>query len=326
MIEMLDFTIADNSMYDDLSSPVSAVNLPDVVDWENAKEHIYNAREGQIFLGIDGEGEARYVDLDSDAPHVLINAGTGGGKSTLARGIATQAAMQGANVVFLDAKRHSHRWAKNLPGGIHYASTFSDIGTALISIGAELHRRNEVIEQWPGPIEEAPVGPRIVIIYEEMNATLAKLRKMTKGRGQTQNTGYSADDALEDIVFMGRAAKIHVIGIAQFASANAMGGSDIRENFGYRILARYTTQAWNMLAWDCGYAQPAPKHIGRGRICHAGTALETQFLYLTEEQAAWLVRAAYEYRKRNGLEREYTRKEIEQRGAHARAALERAGR
>lgn len=317
---MLDFDVREG-MYADLTSPTSAVHIPDIVDWETAKEFIYQARSNELFLGIDGEGEPTFVNLDDEAPHVLINAGTGGGKSTLARGMATQAAMHGHNVVFLDAKRHSHRWAKNLPGGIHYAQTFSEIGDTLVSIGMELHRRNEVIEQYPGDIADAPVGPRIVIVFEEMNATLSKLRRMTKRGPEGQ---YNADDALEDIVFMGRAAKIHVIAIAQFASASAMGGSDIRENFGYRILSRYTKQAWTMLAYDCGTPLPAPKHVGRGRICHSGHAEETQFLYLTEEQAAWLVRAAYDYRKTNGLEREFTHLEIEQRGRHAQLALARA--
>lgn len=322
---MLSFTVQDDGMYSDLSSPTGSLHIPDVVDYDAAKEHMFGRPENEIFLGIDGEGSPRYVDLDSDSPHVLINAGTGGGKSTLARGIATQAACSGANVVFLDAKRHSHRWAKNLPGGIHYAQTFSEIGMTLVSIGAELHRRNEIIEQWPGSVETAPVGPRIVVVFEEMNATLGKLRRMTtKGRFTGEGTRYDADDALEDIVFMGRAAKINVVAVTQFASAQAMGGSEIRENFGYRILARYTPQAWNMLASDCGYPQPAPKHIGRGRICHGGTALETQFLYLTEEQAAWLVRAAYDYRTANGLEREFTAKEVRDRSAHARLALARA--
>jgi hypothetical protein len=320
---MLDFDIKEG-MYSDLSSPTSAINLPDIVDYESAKDYILNAAENELFLGINGEGEPRYVNLDDEAPHVLINAGTGGGKSTLARGMATHAAMRGHNVVFIDAKRHSHRWAKNLPGPIEYAQDFGRIGDVLTSVGAELHRRNEIIEQWPGEIKDAPVGPRIVIIFEEMNATMQKLRRMFGRRGKSQSTEYDVEDAFEDIVFMGRAAKIHVIAIAQFASVSAMGGSDIRENFGYRILARYTPNAWNMLAWDCGHAQPAPKHIGRGRICHAGHAQETQFLYLTEEQAAWLVRCAYDWRQRNGLVPEYTPEQVQARGRQALIALTRA--
>lgn len=320
---MLDFEI-NEGLYSDLASPVSAIHLPDIVDYESAKHHILNTRENELFLGISGEGEPEFVNLDDDAPHILINAGTGGGKSTLARGMATQAAMHGHNVVFLDAKRHSHRWAKSLPGPIHYAQTFGEIGDAITSAGMELHRRNEIIEQWPGEVSDAPVGPRIVIIFEEMNATLQKLRRMFSKRGKTASTEYDVDDAFEDIVFMGRAVKIHVIAIAQFASAQAMGGSDIRENFGYRILLRYTPNAWNMLAWDCGLPQAAPKHIGRGRICHSGTAQETQFLYLTEEQAAWLVRTAFDYREAHNLNPRYTRTQIVQRGRWAQAALTRA--
>ncbi|MFF5973711.1 hypothetical protein ACFY7C_19500 [Streptomyces sp. NPDC012769] len=314
---MLNF---EAGLYSGLSTPQGSLHFPDVLDWDAARQFIYDTPENEIFLGVDGDGDPIRVNLDDDSPHILINAGSGGGKSTLARGIATQVLTAGANAVFLDAKRHSHRWAKNLPG-VHYAQAFAEIGDALVSVGMELHRRNEVIDAFPGPIEEAPVGPRIVLIFEEMNATMDALKSMSKKLPEGE---YDAMDALADIMFMGRAAKIHVVAIAQFASAEAMGGSAIRENFGYRILARYTKQAWTMLAYDCGVPQPAPKQKGRGRICHAGVARETQFLYLTEEQAAWLVRAAHEYRQRTGQVRAYTQQELQYQARHAQAALARA--
>lgn len=314
---MISFT---DGIYSGLSTPQGSLHFPEVLDWEACKGYLYDRPENKIFLGTDGDAEPVYVDLDNDSPHILINAGSGGGKSTIARSIATQALTGGANVVFLDAKRHSHRWAKNLPG-VHYAQTFTEIGDALVSVGMELHRRNEVVDLHPGPIEEAPVGPRIVVVFEEMNATMDALQSMSK---KLPEGVYDAKDALNDIMFMGRAAKIHVVAIAQFASASALGGSAIRENFGYRILARYTKQAWTMLAYDCGVPQPAPKEKGRGRICYGGVARETQFAYLSEEQAAWLVRAAYDYRERNGLLAEFTDRQLEDQAVHARGALVRA--
>lgn len=314
---MLQFT---DGIYSGLSTPQGSLHFPEVLDWNEAKGFIYDCPESQVMLGVDGDCEPVYFDFDNDSPHVLINMGSGGGKSTLARGIATQALTKGANVVFLDAKRHSHRWAKNLPG-VHYAQTFTEIGDALVSVGMELHRRNEVVDDFPGPIEEAPVGERIIVVFEEMNATMDALKSMSR---KLPEGSYDAMDALKDIMFMGRAAKIHVVAIAQFASAEAMGGSAIRENFGYRILARYTKQAWTMLAYDCGVPQPAPKEKGRGRICHGGVARETQFLYLTEEQCAALVRAAYQYRDSQGLVHHYTRRELEQQAWSAQRALARA--
>lgn len=314
---MIDFNAGP---YSGLGTPQSSLGFPEMAGWEQCAQYLYNAPDGHVLLGLDGDAGPVYFDFDSDAPHMLINAGSGGGKSTLARGIATQCLMAGATVAFLDAKRHSHRWAKNLPG-VHYAETFAKIGDALISIGMELHRRNEIIDSFPGPVEDAPVGERIVIVFEEMNATMDALKSMSK---KLPEGDYDAMDALKDIMFMGRAAKVHVVAIAQLATATAMGGPAIRENFGYRILARYTKQAWSMLAYDCGRPQPAPKEKGRWRLCNSGIARELQALCLDEEQCAALVRAAYDYRESQGQVQHYTRRDLRRRGRDAQRALTRA--
>src|SRR5690606_39318489 len=44
----------------------------------------------------------------------------------------------------------------------------------------EVHRRNMIVDEWDGPLEDAPVGPRIVVVFEEMNATMATLKSLDK--------------------------------------------------------------------------------------------------------------------------------------------------
>lgn len=295
----MDFNV-NTGLYSGLASPSASLSFPDVLSYESARGHIESAPESAPVLGVDGSGQPVSVDLDDDSPHILVSAASGGGKSVILRSVAAQVMASGGQAVFLDLKRHSHRWAKNLPDAL-YAQTLPEIGNALIAIGAEVHRRNEIVEQFPGAIEDAPVGERLVIVFEELNATMGQLkgldRKLPRG-------AYTALDAFRDIMFMGRAAKIHVVAVAQYASAEALGGGDIRENFSTRILARYTKQAWTMLAYDCGLPQPSPEETGRGMVCRGGKARQTQFLYLTEEEAAQMVRDAYDSRSHPGRIRE----------------------
>jgi DNA segregation ATPase FtsK/SpoIIIE-like protein len=276
--------------YSQLSSPAQTLGFPDVLtfrdSWTLLNEH---SNSTKILLGVDGEGFPITVDLDSDSPHVLVSASTGGGKSVILRSATAQILANGGVATVLDLKRHSHRWAKNLHN-VGYAQTLGEIGNALVEIGKEVHRRNKIVEDWPGSIETAPVGPRIVVVFEEMNATMSQLRELTR---RIPAGTYDAIDAFRDILFMGRAAKVHILAVAQFADARTMGGSDIRENFTTRILLNYSKQAWTMLAYDCGIPQAAPEHVGRGMVCRGGKARQTQFLYLTEEEAAAMARGAY---------------------------------
>ncbi|OII61193.1 hypothetical protein BJP40_06605 [Streptomyces sp. CC53] len=315
------------STYTGLATPAAPNSFPELFGYHQARPLIADALESAPLLGIDGEGEPVAIDLDSDSPHVLISAASGGGKSVILRSIAAQALAAGNKVAFLDVKRHSHRWAKNLPGA-DYASTLPEIGDALVALGMEVHRRNEIVDSFPGPVEEAPVGERIIVVFEEMNATMGQLQAL--GRKLPRDK-YDAIDALGDIMFMGRAAKMHVVAVAQYATAAALGGGDIRENFSTRILIRYSDRAWKMLT-DVWPPQPSPEEPGRGMVCRAGKARETQFLYLSEEEAATLVREAH--RARNGADaaeparrdRRQARQEAFRRTLEGRMALHRQGR
>lgn len=57
-----------------------------------------------------------------------------------------------------------------------------------------------------------------------------------------------AIDALNEVLHMGRQVRMHVLLVAQSATARALGGPEVREQFATRILARYSMNAWRMLA------------------------------------------------------------------------------
>jgi hypothetical protein len=86
---------------------------------------------------------------------------------------------------------------------------------------------------------------------------------------------------------MGRAVRIHVLAVAQLATAKDLGGPEQRENYAVRILARYTANAWKMLVPECTYT-PSTRHPGRAQVCIGGIATETQVLFMTAHEArAW---------------------------------------
>lgn len=266
--------------YSGVSTPQKG--FPSILPLSEATDWIAEAGPSGVFLGVDAVGEPMTVDLDSESPHILISAPTGRGKSAVARSIAVQRLAQGDLVVFLDVKRHSHRWARKLEPNVHYAKSAQDIGGALVNLGREVHRRNMIVDEWDGPLEDAPVGPRIIVVFEEMNATMSTLKSLDK---RLHEGDYTAIQGFMDAMFMGRAVKVHVIGFAQMASFRATGGAEVVENFGTRILIGHSPQAWRWLASDCGKPISAPEEDGRGIVCHGGKARECQLLWLPEEDA-----------------------------------------
>lgn len=317
---MNDFTINMNH-YDGFSTPID--EYPEIYDYEAARSTFWSLRESELLLGINGQGEPEISDLNSDSPHILISAASGAGKSATARTIATQALIKGFEVVFLDVKRHSHRWAKNLPG-VHYAGSVPEISSALRSLGVHLHKRNEIADNYPGAIEDAPVGPRILVVFEEMNATMDAMKDLEKQIPKGQLT---PSRAFGDVMFLGRSVKISVVAVSQYAKAVMRPA--ILENFGTRILIRHSWETWAGLvprSSNRGGQPAAPTEKGRGYVVTGGSPAQLQLgPFLTEEESAQLVRDAYAAREASGLvertpsKRELRRYERRAIGATARA-------
>jgi hypothetical protein len=277
--------------YAGLATPQASLGFPAELTFEAAWPMIEALSPSEVLLGVDGDAGPLTVDLASEAPHILVNAGTGGGKTVTARGIAAQIMARGGSATFLDIKMHSHRWAKGLDPLAWYASAPTEIGRGLVSVGRELHRRNAAVERGQDP------GPIHVVVFEEMNATMRVLADLDK---RVPKGEYRAVDAFRDIMFMGRAVRIHVVATAQLASYRDSGGPEIIENFGARVLARYSPQAWKWLG--VGLPLAAPSQLGRAMLCYGSRAREGQLLNASEEECfRYVVHAEAAYQRARQL-------------------------
>ncbi|MEU7384197.1 MULTISPECIES: helicase HerA domain-containing protein [unclassified Streptomyces] len=249
------------------------------------REIVAAAKESAPVIGIGSAGRIVTVDLDAESPHILVNASTGGGKSVTLRCIACQMLHHGSRVFVLDTKRISHPWASGLPG-VTYCRDIADIHDQLIALGMEGRRRTRVADELG--IDAAPkaIGSRLLILLEEVNATMKQLARYWEKTRESGDPKVSpAVDALNEILYMGRQLRMHVLLVAQSATARALGGPEVREQFSTRILARYSVNAWRMLAPEVHPAPKSTKHHGRAQVVSGGSARETQILFFAEAEA-----------------------------------------
>ena len=264
---------------------------PRKVTYQDIAEAIRTADRSELVAGLAKHSRVVTLDLNDDSPHVLVSAGSGGGKSVLARLFMAQFLAQGARIVILDKKRFSHQWAKGLPRvTYHNGKNIADMHDALIGLAKVGEDRMDLAEKNGG--EATDFGGRIVLVFEEMNATIGKLTAYwAEVREKTDPKRSPALEALSDLVNMGRQVEMHVVAIAQQMTANTLGGGSVRESFSVRCLARYTVQTWKML---CADVWPMPRKstiVGRWQIVTGGQAVATQVAFLTNADAQALARS-----------------------------------
>ncbi|MER7589352.1 type IV secretory system conjugative DNA transfer family protein [Micromonospora sp. NPDC127501] len=244
-----------------------AANLAGLAEWE-------------FYIGQGAGDQPVTLSLRDDSPHIAVSAGTGAGKSVLAELVAVQVLNRGGRVVILDRKG-SHRWALGL-SGVDYCTKPAQMHDALVRLAALADERNTLAML---EAEDWDPGPRVLVIAEELNATIGQLVNFwTEARGKGDRKRSPAVSALADLLFMGRSAKVNVLAIAQMLTARAIGGPEARENFGVRCLARYTANNWKMLVPEAAMPR-ASRTPGRWQIVIGGQATETQVAYLTAAEA-----------------------------------------
>ncbi|MEU8170713.1 type IV secretory system conjugative DNA transfer family protein [Micromonospora sp. NPDC049004] len=252
---------------------------PARVGVDHVAEHL-PTDDAVFFLGMGAGNQPVTISLDDDSPHIAVSAGTGAGKSVLAQLVAVQVLRRGGRVVILDRKG-SHRWALGLDR-VDYCTRPTQMHDALVKLAALADERNTLAFHAP---EDWDCGPRVLVICEELNATLTQLANWWADNREKGDPKRSpAVGALGELLFMGRSAKVNVIGVAQMLTARAIGGPESRENFGVRCLARYTANAWKMLAPQA--AMPRASRVrGRWQVVIGDQVTETQVAYLTASEA-----------------------------------------
>lgn len=249
------------------------------------------APEGRPFLGMGPRDQVIDVDLDAESPHVGVSVATGGGKSVLARGLAAQVLHHGGIALVLDRKIESQLWAAGLDS-VRYACSEQEIFDALMAASGEIDRRFELVRtrRFAGePLDRAEIGPRLLIVCEELNALEIDLRIWWRTvREPGDPAQCPALPVLGRILAMGRAGRVHMVVIAQKLTCQAIGGTAARENLSTRILGRATASTWNMLAPECKVAGKFPRSSrvrGRVHVVVGDEATPTQVMFLGEDEA-----------------------------------------
>lgn len=254
---------------------------PNFVSLETCSEKLQGKKDSHIFLGIARNDQDVLVDIDNESPHVMISMGTGAGKSAASRSIGAQAKHNDCDVVILDIKRISHKWAESVPG-IRIAKSIAEIHECAVELGEELDRRIVATDKGHRP------GKRMVIIVEEMNMLTRRLKDYwddIREKGQPKRSPAIA--AINDMLFGGRQLEMNCVLIGQYLTANTVGGTEARENLGIRIMGRFSPQSWKNLAGDISMPFSS-RHPGRVYVVSEGIATECQLLYMSDEEAiAW---------------------------------------
>jgi hypothetical protein len=258
---------------------------PMLVSWADVSEAVAAAGANELVAGIGKRGQVTKVSLHDDSPHFGISMGSGGGKSNLAAFWLLQELRRGAIGMVLDAKWFSHPWLFKDEAGeyaqlpnVAYARSAAQLHAALVWLGDELDRRNQVAMRAVdarGKLR-GTVGPRILIIAEELNLATPKLQQhWAEVRDPSDPKRSPALTALGEVAFAGRAVKMHMIIIGQMLTAKTLGGGDVRENMGVKAMARYSANSWKMQAPDLPMP-PSPSVLGRVQVVASGAARETQ--------------------------------------------------
>lgn len=268
---------------------------PDRVTLADIMPAIEAARADETVWGLGKRSAPVKTSLSADSPHYGLSMGSGAGKSVQARAMLAQSLFHGCVGLILDHKMISHQWAEGLPNVV-IARRPAEIHRALLWLGGwpghvqgEIERRAEVAlagSDMEGNVH-AMVGARLIVVCEELNATMSVLRaywRQLRNEDKSLQQRSPALDALDQANLMGRQVKVNLVYMGQRLSVKAVGGDgDARESIGVLAFGRYSASNWKMLAPD--FPMPSSSRTpGRIQVV-SDHVRETQGAYMSAVEA-----------------------------------------
>ncbi|WP_067491742.1 helicase HerA domain-containing protein [Actinomadura hibisca] len=283
-------------------SPPTFVAFEDVAEF---MLHGFGEARGlwQPFLGLGTEQERMYLNFDGAVVHLGISAGTGAGKSTLMRILAAQFAVRSngtARQAYIDPKG-DYEGMEQVPG----MKVYNDIGDIDSLDG--IYKMWDVVGWYKRELDARRKGERgpkegwepLILFNDEQNAFGKFSRQAWEAIREKSDP--KIPPVWQDMYLlgvMGRSFKIRMINAYQVMSAQATGGgnaqdgSELRRQFGNKLLARFDPSMWDSLVGTRprGQSSDVPGrwlHVG-----NAGLARSVQLPIFEPEHVAELCSAA----------------------------------
>jgi hypothetical protein len=244
------------------------------------QEMIDGLENSQVLLGLGSRNEKIVLDFESETPHVGLSIGTGGGKSSTLRNIITQQIRKGAEkFIVIDPKLISLDCFEGIPE-VEIYTEIMEQWAAIAKFALEMERRYQIKKA-----DKSATFPRWFLIMEEQNDFAEESYqtwmdvKDKKDPARPPVFGQVAKS-----LFKGRQADMNVISVYQRLTARAAGGTELRDQYGAKILARFSPQAWNSLV----ATTPRPKssrHNGRAVVVIGGSERVCQLVFVDDSEA-----------------------------------------
>lgn len=230
-----------------------------------------------VHIATAAGGRRIKADLQTDAPHMFVTAGTNGGKTSTLRVPVAHMRSKGVLIDYYDPKRRSALELVGVPG-IRVHTDIESMLWALEEYFVSMLGVNTAIENGADPKD----FPLRLAVFDEFATFMRAAKLYYKNNGGKGDPPFMAQYMF--ILWQGRQADHRVIAAPHTPTRETMGGTDGRAQYGVRII----TGTYNRSTWllTFGYAPQIKwnsKIKGRGVVGFGESEEEIQ-----EAQIVWL--------------------------------------
>lgn len=238
--------------------------IPDKVPFQSVRGLIEQAPESKILLGIAAADQPFYLDFDSESPHFLISAGTGGGKTSIQRSIGAQCLYRGHEVYVFDPKHLSHIWTRGRANVtvVSEPAAMHALFLQLVTVLEDRKRETDGLTYR----DRIPTWQRKVVILEELSVAVTDLKAWWQSPAGGSHKGEPPSiAALRKILNQGRFLMVNIVAGANRFDAHKTGGGDARDQYAWVALAEHSKHVVDMVAKGAP-VEPKTKEDRRGRM------------------------------------------------------------